>query len=140
MFLLDTNVISELRKAEDGRVDTNVAAWLGTQDASALFISAITIMELDIGVRRIEQRDPTQGAMLRAWLTERVLLEFEARVLPVDMTVALRCAGLHVPDPRLDRDALIAATALVHGFTVVTRNIEDFRATGAMLLNPWDPV
>ena len=78
--------------------------------------------------------------MLRAWLTERVLPEFEARVLPVDMTVALRCAGLHVPDPRSERDALIAATALVHGFTVVTRNIEDFRATGAMLLNPWEAV
>lgn len=140
MFLLDTNVISELRKAGDGRADANVTAWLGTQDAGALFISAITVMELDIGVRRIERRDSTQGAMLRAWLTERVLPEFEARVLPVDMTVALRCAGLHVPDPRSERDALIAATALVHGFTVVTRNIEDFRATGAMLLNPWEAV
>lgn len=140
MFLLDTNVISELRKAGDGRADSNVTAWLGTQDAGALFISAITVMELDIGVRRIERRDSTQGAMLRGWLTERVLPEFEARVLPVDMTVALRCAGLHVPDPRSERDALIAATALVHGFTVVTRNIEDFRATGAMLLNPWEAV
>ncbi|WP_198947631.1 type II toxin-antitoxin system VapC family toxin [Haematobacter missouriensis] len=140
MFLLDTNVISELRKAGDGRADANVTAWLGTQDAGALFISAITVMELAIGVRRIERRASTQGAMLRAWLTERVLPEFEARVLPVDMTVALRCAGLHVPDPRSERDALIAATALVHGFTVVTRNIEDFRATGAMLLNPWEAV
>lgn len=137
MFLLDTNVISELRKAGDGRADANVATWIGAQDAGALFISAITVMELDIGVRRIERRDSTQGAMLRAWLSERVLPEFEARVLPVDMTVALRCAGLHVPDPRSDRDALIAATALVHGFTVVTRNIEDFRGTGAVLLNPW---
>ena len=136
MFLLDTNVISELRKAGDGRADANVATWIGAQDAGALFISAITVMELDIGVRRIERRDSTQGAMLRAWLSERVLPEFEARVLPVDMTVALRCAGLHVPDPRSDRDALIAATALVHGFTVVTRNIEDCRGTGAVLLNP----
>lgn len=139
MFLLDTNVISELRKAGDGRADVNVTTWLGAQDAVALFISAITVMELEIGVRRIEHRDHVQGAMLRAWLTARVLPEFEDRVLPVDTAVALRCAGLHVPDPRSDRDALIAATALVHGFTVVTRNTEDFRATGVLLLNPWEP-
>lgn len=137
MFLLDTNVISELRKAGDGRADANVTAWLSGQDAGALFISAITVMELDIGVRRIERRDATQGAMLRAWLAERVLPEFQDRVLPVDTSVALRCAGLHVPDPRSERDALIAATGLVHGFTVVTRNTGDFRDTGAILLNPW---
>lgn len=94
-------------------------------------------MELDIGVRRIERRDPTQGAMLRAWFAERVLPEFQDRILPVDTSVALRCAGLHVPDPRSERDALIAATGLVHGFTVVTRNTGDFRDTGVVLLNPW---
>ena len=137
MFLLDTNVISELRKAGDGRSDANVTAWLGSQDAGALFLSAITAMELDIGVRRIERRDPTQGAMLRAWFAERVLPEFHDRILPVDTSVALRCAGLHVPDPRSERDALIAATGLVHGFTVVTRNTGDFKDTGVILLNPW---
>lgn len=137
MFLLDTNVISELRKAGDGRADPNVTAWLSVQDAGALFLSAITAMELDIGVRRIERRDPTQGAMLRAWFAERVLPEFHDRILPVDTSVALRCAGLHVPDPRSERDALIAATGLVHGFTVVTRNTGDFRDTGVRLLNPW---
>lgn len=102
-----------------------------------MFISAITVMELDIGVRRIERRDPTQGAMLRAWFAERVLPEFQDRVLPVDTSVVLRCAGLHVPDPRSERDALIAATGLVHGFAVVTRNTGDFRETGVILLNPW---
>lgn len=137
MFLLDTNVISELRKAGDGRADPNVTAWLSVQDAGALFLSAITAMELDIGVRRIERRDPTQGAMLRAWFAERVLPEFHDRILPVDTSVALRCAGLHVPDPRSERDALIAATGLVHGFTVVTRNTGDFKDTGVVLLNPW---
>ena len=137
MFLLDTNVISELRKAGDGRSDANVTAWLGSQDAGALFLSAIPAMELDIGVRRIERRDPTQGAMLRAWFAERVLPEFHDRILPVDTSVALRCAGLHVPDPRSERDALIAATGLVHGFTVVTRNTGDFKDTGVILLNPW---
>lgn len=137
MFLLDTNVIAELRKIGDGRADANVTAWLSSHDAGALFISAITVMELEIGVRRIERRDDRQGAMLRVWLADRVLPEFEGRVLPVDTAVALRCAGLHVPAPRSEQDALIAATALVHGFTVVTRNTDDFRATGAILLNPW---
>ena len=137
MFLLDTNVISELRKAGDGRADANVTAWLSGQDAGALFLSAITVMELDIGVRRIERRDVVQGAMLRAWFAERVLPEFQGRVLPVDTSVALRCAGLHVPDPRSERDALIAATGLVHGFTVVTRNTVDFKDIGVVLLNPW---
>ncbi len=137
MFILDTNVISELRKAGDARADTNVTAWLGRQDAGALFISAITVMELDVGVRRIERRDAVQGAMLRAWFAERVLPEFQDRILPVDTSVALRCAGLHVPDPRSERDALIAATGLVHGFTVVTRNTGGFRDTGVILLNPW---
>ncbi|WP_323040003.1 type II toxin-antitoxin system VapC family toxin [Gemmobacter sp.] len=137
MFLLDTNVISELRKAGNGRADANVTAWLSGQDASTLFISAIAVMELDISVRRIEQRDPTQGALLRAWFAERVLPEFQDRVLPVDMSVALRCAGLHVPNPRSEQDALIAATGLVHGFAVVTRNTGDFWETGVILLNPW---
>lgn len=134
---IDTNVISELRKAGDGRADANVTAWLGSQDAGALFISAITVVELDFGVRRIERRDGVQGAMLRAWFVERVLPEFQHRVLPVDTSVALRCAGLHVPDPRSERDALIAAPGLVHGFTVVTRNTGDFNGTGVVLLNPW---
>ena len=137
MFVLDTNVISELRRTGDGRADPNVLSWLVTQDANQLFISAITVMELEIGVRRVERLDAAQGAVLRRWLDERVLVEFKDRVLAVDKAVALRCAGLHVPDPRSDRDALIAATSLVHGFTVVTRNISDFAATGVALLNPW---
>ena len=137
MFILDTNVISELRRAGDGRADPNVLSWLAPQDANQLFISVLTVMELEIGVRRVERRDAAQGAVLRRWLDERVLVEFKDRVLAVDKTVALRCAGLHVPDPRSDRDALIAATALVHGFTVVTRIISDIAVTGLTLLNPW---
>lgn len=137
MFVLDTNVVSELRKAGDGRAEPNVVAWLAGYDAAAFFLSAITIMELEVGVRRIERRDPKQGVLLRAWLDDRVLPEFDGRVLPVDTAVALRCARLHVPDPRSDRNALIAATALVHGMTVVTRNVADFRSTGIPLVDPW---
>jgi hypothetical protein len=137
MYLLDTNVISELRKAGDGRADAGVVAWLSGMDATAFYLSAITIMELDLGVRLIERRDQAQGARLRAWMDERVMPEFADRTLPVDTAVALRCAGLHVPDPRPERDAFIAATALVHGMTVVTRNIADFEPLGVDLVNPW---
>jgi len=138
MFVLDTNVISELRKVRTGKADRNLAAWSSTVDAPTLFVSAITIMELETGVLQIERRDPVQGALLRAWLDGHVLPEFASRVLPVDTAVAQRCARLHVPDRRSERDALIAATALVHGMTVVTRNVADFAATGVAVVNPWD--
>lgn len=138
MFVLDTNVVSELRKVRAGKADSNVAAWSATVDAPALFVSAVTIMELETGVLQIERRDPAQGALLRAWLDGHVLPEFAGRVLPVDTAVAQRCARLHVPDRRSERDALIAATALVHGMTVVTRNVADFVETGVPIVNPWD--
>ena len=138
MFVLDTNVVSELRKVRFGKADANVAAWAQGVDAAALFVSAITILELELGVLLIERKDAVQGAMLRAWLDLQVLSEFAGRTLPVDSAVAQRCARLHVPDKRGERDALIAATALVHGMTLVTRNLADFRPTGVNLLNPWE--
>lgn len=138
MFLLDTNVISELRKAGDGKADANVVAWLSSVDATTFYLSAITLMEIELGILRIERRDPAQGARLRVWMDQRILPEFADRTLPVDTAVALRCAPLHVPDPRPERDAFIAATALAHGMTVVTRNVADFAPTGVPLLNPWD--
>jgi toxin FitB len=138
MFLLDTNVISELRKAKSGKADSNVVAWANSVSAARLYISVITILELEIGVLLVERRDASQGAVLRSWLNTHVLPAFSDRILAVDTAVAQRCARLHVPDPRSDRDALIAATALVHGITVVTRNTEDFVQTGTVLLNPWN--
>jgi len=137
MFLLDTNVVSELRKVRAGRADQRVAEWTETVDAADLYLSAITVMELAMGVLGIERRDATQGALLRAWLERQVLQEFAGRTLPVDTAVALRCAQMHVPNRRSERDALIAATALVHGMTLVTRNTADFEATSVTLLNPW---
>jgi len=139
MFLLDTNVISELRKAGDGRADVNVTAWLSSVDGSSFYLSVVTLMELESGVLRIERRDRTQGLRLRTWMDRHILPEFSDRTLPIDSAVALRCAQLHVPDPRSDRDAYIAATALVHGMTVVTRNVADFELIGVRLLNPWTP-
>jgi len=137
MFLLDTNVVSELRKAKSGKADPNVVAWANTIPVPEMFLSSITVLELEAGVLLAERRDPAQGSILRVWLETRVLPTFADRVLPVDTAVALRCAKLHVPDPRPERDALIAATALVHGMCMVTRNVEDFQATGVGILNPW---
>ena len=138
MFVLDTNVVSELRKVRLGKADANVTAWTESVDASDLFVSAITIMELELGVLLIERKDAIQGAMLRSWMEQHVLPEFASRTLSVDTTVAQRCAKLHVPDKRGERDALIAATALVHGMTVATRNVADFKPTGVTTFNPWD--
>jgi predicted nucleic acid-binding protein len=139
MYVLDTNVVSELRKVRLGRADPNVAKWADTVDAITLYISVITVLELETGVLQMERRDPRQGAILRVWLDNYVLPEFGDRVLSVDTAVAKGCARLHIPDPQAERDALIAATALVHGMTVVTRNVDDFAPTGVDVLNPWNP-
>lgn len=137
MFILDTNVVSELRKAKAGKADKHVAAWAASMPPSRLFLSVMTILELETGVLLVERRDPAQGAVLRDWLDNRVLPAFADRVLAVDTAVARCCAKLHVPDRCADRDALIAATALVHGMTVVTRNVADFEPTGVPIVNPW---
>lgn len=137
MYLLDTNVVSELRKAKTGKADARVVEWAASIPAADLFLSVISVLELETGVLRVERRDPKQGLVLRAWLEIQVLPAFTERILAVDLAVAQRCARLHVPDPRAERDALIAATALVHGLTVVTRNVADFEASAVPLLNPW---
>ena len=118
--------------------DPNLTAWALNMDAAELFVSAITIMELEFGVLSIERKDAIQGGMLSTWLEQHVLPEFSGRTLPIDTAVAQRCARLHVPDKRGERDALIAATALVHGMAVVTRNTGYFKPTGVALVNPWE--
>ncbi|HKI83484.1 MAG TPA: type II toxin-antitoxin system VapC family toxin [Candidatus Krumholzibacteria bacterium] len=139
MYLLDTNVLSELRKVGDGKVDANVTAWISSVDAANFYLSAISLMELELGILLVERRDARQGERLRTWMRTRFLPEFSERTLPVDQAIALRCARLHVPDPYPERGGYIAATALVHGMTVVTRNVADFEPTGVRLLNPWIP-
>jgi toxin FitB len=140
MFLLDTNVVSELRKARAGRADKNVTAWAAGVSAARMFVSVITIQELEIGILLAERRDPQQGAVLRRWLEGQVLPAFAERIIPVDTAVARRSAVLHVPDPRPVRDSLIAATALVHGLVVVTRNVADFAPMEAEVVDPWQAV
>jgi predicted nucleic acid-binding protein len=137
MFILDTNVISELRKAKSGKDDPKVVAWASAINADELFLSAITILELEMGVLQVERRDSLQGNLLRSWLDNQVLTAFDGKILVIDAAVAQRCARLHVPDRSSERDALIAATALVHGMTIVTRNVTDFATSGVDLINPW---
>jgi hypothetical protein len=138
VYVLDTNVVSELRKAKAGKADRHVVAWASSVPAGQLYLSAITVLELEMGVLRIERRDRAQGAMMRAWLDGQVMPAFSGRVLPVDAAVARCCARLHVPNRLAERDALIAATALVHGMTVVTRNVGDFAAASVALIDPWN--
>jgi predicted nucleic acid-binding protein len=137
MYLIDTNVVSEFRKIPIGKADAMVLAWADSVDAADLYLSVITVQELEIGVLQAERRDAAQGFVLRTWLEHYVLPAFSGRILPVNLAVAQRSARLHVPDPKPVRDGLIAATALVNGMTVVTRNVADFVATEVQILNPW---
>ena len=136
MYILDTNVVSELRKAK--KAHQNVKAWAQPLPASSLYLSVISVLELEIGILLVERRDQEQGTILRAWMNRHVLPTFWGRILAIDTAVAQRCAMLHVPNPRSDRDALMAATALVHGLTVATRNVADFERIGVGVFNPWE--
>jgi predicted nucleic acid-binding protein len=135
MYILDTNVVSELRKGK--KADRNVRVWAQTLPAASLYLSVVSILELEMGILLVERRDPKQGGILRAWMDGHVLPSFSGRILAIDTVVAQRCAALHVPNPCSDRDALIAATALVHSMTVVSRNVTHFQPTGVAVVNPW---
>lgn len=137
MYLLDTNIISELRKAASGRANKGVLNWAENVSPELLYLSAISVLELELGVLQIERRDKRQGVILRRWLEEQVLPEFQQRILPVNEAVARTCAHLHTPDPQPERDALIAATAHVFQLTLVTRNEKDFADSGTPILNPF---
>ncbi len=139
MYLLDTNVISELRKSGSHRISPAVARWFDTQPIDRLYLSAISVFELERGVLLMERRDSAQGRLLRTWLNEKVTPAFENRIVPIDAPIARRCAALHVPDPIPERDSLIAATALAYQMTVVTRDTAPFERCGVSVINPWEP-
>ncbi|MDB5955923.1 type II toxin-antitoxin system VapC family toxin [Ramlibacter sp.] len=137
MYVLDTNVISELRHGKPNQSPA-VRAWAASLPTSQFFLSAISILELEKGVMALERKTPPQGQALRVWLTG-VRATFAGRILPFTDSTATLCAAMHVPKPRPDRDAMIAATALEHGMAVVTRNVTDFAGTGVQLMNPFSP-
>ena len=136
MFLLDTNVISELRQGKPMQ-NAQVLAWAKGHIFDRFFLSAITILELEKGVQALEHKQPPQGQALRRWL-DGVTDVFDGRTIPFSASMAKRSAALHFPHAISERDAMIAATALEHRFTVVTRNLKDFQSTGVQLLNPWE--
>jgi predicted nucleic acid-binding protein len=138
MLLLDTNVVSELRKVASGKADPNVVVWNETVDPAETFISSVVLHELEIGVRLVEHKDAAAGKVLRNWLANAVLTAFSGRILPLDEAAAVRAAQLHVPNPKPINDAYIAATAFTRRMTLVTRNIKDFEGMGVALVNPWD--
>ena len=137
MYVLDTNILSELRKGKSGKANQNVIKWANSVSTSSLYVSVITILELEIGILSKERKDPSQGAILRSWLNNHVMPAFAERILPIDTAIAQQCAKLHIANPRSERDSLIAATALVHGMTLITRNVCDFEKTGVEIINPW---
>lgn len=138
MYLVDTSVVSELRRVAAGHGSPQVAAWQARCRPGDCYLSVVTLMELEIGVLRAERRDAIQGRLLRQWLDEALRPAFAQRLLDIDRRVAERAAHLHVPDPRPANDALIAATALIHELVVVTGNTRDFAGTGVLILNPWE--
>lgn len=136
MFLLDTNVVSELRPGKP-RQDERVRSWASRHGADQFYLSAVTVLELEIGVLRMERKDAAQGRTLRAWVNQLVQ-QFSARTLPFTARTALRCAALQVPDLRSFRDSMIAATAQEHSLTLMTRNVSDFAGLKLLVVNPWD--
>jgi len=138
MYLLDTNVVSELRKVSSGKANKNVKDWSLHLDPQRLFISTITIHEIELGILLAERSDKAKGRVLRKWMGEHVIPTFEGRILPIDKQVALLSASYHVPNPKPYRDTFIGATAIIHGMTVVTRNTDDFCLDGLVVFNPWN--
>lgn len=137
MYLLDTNVISEIRKVNAGKANAGVTQWTKKTSQSLMYVSVISLMEIEQGILRLERKDTVQACLLKDWFHNIVLPSFDNNVVNIDKNIALTCATLHVPDQKPANDSLIAATALIHDLTLVTRNTKDFEQTGVKLFNPF---
>jgi predicted nucleic acid-binding protein len=134
-FLVDTNVISELRRRD--RAHPSVKAWFQTHPVDDLFLSVISLMELENGILRLPSNDRQHRQQLRSWLDGQIRPQFSERLLPIDEAVALKCATFNLAERTSLADFLIAATALVHDLVVVTRNVRHFEPTGVRIFDPW---
>lgn len=134
-YLIDTNVISELRKGP--RCDARVSQWYTHVADEEIYLSVLTIGEIRKGIESIRPRDETAARTLERWLS-RVVAEHEDRILPIDRAIADEWGRMNVPDPLPVIDGLLAATAKVHGLTLATRNVDDIERAGAEFVNPFD--
>ncbi|MEF0938579.1 type II toxin-antitoxin system VapC family toxin [Rhizobium sp. BR 362] len=137
MYLLDTNIVSDVRRARSGKANQGVLDWIAPIPEQLLFISAITLFEIELGILQVDRRDKVQGTALRNWMEQGVKVAFQGRIVAINEQIALRCAHYNVPDPRELRDAFIGATAWERGFILVTRNTRHFQGMDIELLNPW---
>lgn len=136
MLLLDTNILSELRRPH--KANPLVLQWANQVRVQDMYISVISVLEVEMGILRVQRHDVVQSKILLDWLEQQILPQFQGRILDVNVDIARRCAALHIPNPQAERDAIIAATALSHNMTVVTRNTKDFEKTGVLLFNPFE--
>lgn len=134
MYLLDTQVVWELRSARAGLADPALASWAAGQSRTSLFLSALTVAELASGALQVERADKAAAAAIRRWIEGPVTMAFDGRVVAIDAAVARRAMTLGYPDLR---DGLIAATALEHGLTLATRQPAAFKTGKVKTFNPW---
>ncbi len=141
MYLFDTSAITELRKAKHKnkkfKADPGLIEWVKHVDHSTIYVSSIAFMEIEIAILSMEKKNKHQGKLLRNWFDELVKPAFDGRVIAFDQAIALKCAALRVPDPHRMRNAIVAATALVHKMILVTKNEKDFIYTGVDIVSPW---
>ncbi len=139
MYLLDTNVLSEIRKVKQNKANKNVVQWLKTVTGRELCTSVVVLMEIKKGILRVSRKDEQQAKHLESWYFG-IKQTFANRIFHIDDVTADICATLHTPNPAPANDAWIASTALQHDLTLVTRNVNDFDIKGLKLLNPFEPL